>query len=76
MTSARRPPIRESFLEPRVDGHLEREARAPVAECAHRFGPLIQLRHDHQAREVLAVLVPADDRRTCVVRERDTSPRS
>src|SRR5207245_10225166 len=43
--------------QPRIDGHREREPRPAVAERADGLRALIQIRHDDQPREVLAVLV-------------------
>ena len=61
--------MREALLQPRVDGHLEGEARAAVAERAHRLGALVQVRHDDQPREVLPVLIAADEPERRVVRK-------
>src|SRR4051812_1587498 len=60
---------REAFLQTRVDGHLEREARAAVAERAHGFGTLVETRENHETREMLPVLIASDDPEGRVVRE-------
>src|SRR5688572_11360012 len=51
----------ESLLEPRVDRHRKRKSRLAVGKGTDRLRALIQALHDHQAREVLAVLVAGDD---------------
>src|SRR5437868_421262 len=59
----------QPLLNPQIQIRREAEARPPIAERANGFRTLIQPRQDHEAREMLAVLIPRGHADREVVRE-------